>query len=40
VEGKNGFIGRLMSIFMDMDKMMGVHFDKGLSKLKGLVEAS
>ena len=40
VEGKNNFMGRLMSIFVNMDKMMGVHFDKGLGKLKGLAEAS
>lgn len=38
VEGKNNFLMRLMCLFMSMDKMMGPHFDKGLGKLKGLVE--
>jgi hypothetical protein len=39
VSGKNAFIGRLMSLFMNMDKMVGGSFEKGLSKLKGLAES-
>lgn len=39
VTGKNTFVGRLMCVFMDMDKMVGQEFEKGLTKLKGIVEA-
>lgn len=38
VTGKNNFISRLMCTFMDMDKMVGGMFEKGLSKLKTVVE--
>ena len=40
-EGQMGvgpFISRLMCMFMNMDKMIGGSFEKGLSKLKGKVE--
>lgn len=40
VEGKNSFMGRLMCTFVNMDKMMGGFFEKGLSKLKSLAENS
>lgn len=40
VRGKNGFIGRVMCLFFDMDKMVGGMFEKGLTKLKTLVEAA
>ncbi len=39
VSGHNQFIGRLMCIFMNMDKMVGGSFEQGLSKLKTLVES-
>lgn len=41
VEGENTFIGRLMCFLtvMDMDKYVGGEFEKGLNKLKLLVEA-
>lgn len=40
VEGENAFIPRLMcSLGMNMDKMIGGSFEKGLGKLKGLAEA-
>ena len=39
VKGHNNFIGRLMCVFMDMDKMVGGEFEKGLAKLKTTVEA-
>jgi uncharacterized protein YndB with AHSA1/START domain len=38
VTGKNNFIGRLMCVFMDMDKVVGGMFEKGLSNLKKRVE--
>lgn len=40
VSGKNSFLGRLMCLFMDMDKVVGGMFEKGLSNLKTVVEAS
>ncbi len=40
VRGKNNFIGRIMCIFMDMDKMVGANFEKGLANLKAKVEAN
>lgn len=39
VTGKNTFMGRLMCTFMDMDKMVGGMFEKGLNKLKQITEA-
>ncbi len=38
VQGKNNFMGRLMCVFVNMDKMVGGMFEKGLSNLKTLVE--
>lgn len=38
-DGENNFISRIFCVFMDMDKMLGGEFDKGLTKLKGLAEA-
>lgn len=38
VRGTNSFIGRVMCLFMDMDKVVGSMFEKGLSNLKALVE--
>ena len=38
VTGKNTFIGRLFCLFMNMDKMVGDQFEKGLAKLKNIVE--
>lgn len=38
VQGENQFIGRLMCIFMNMDKMVGGSFEKGLANLKSKVE--
>jgi effector-binding domain-containing protein len=36
---ENGFMGRVMSVFMNMDKMVGPDFEKGLAKLKTMSEA-
>jgi uncharacterized protein YndB with AHSA1/START domain len=38
VTGENTFIGRLFCFFMNMDKMVGGQFEKGLTKLKQLAE--
>ena len=38
MEGENNFMGRIMGVFMDMDKMLGPDFEKGLSNLKVLAE--
>lgn len=40
VTGKNSFFCKLMSIFMNMDKMVGDSFEKGLAKLKTLAESA
>ncbi len=40
VSGNNNFIGRLVCVFMNMDKEVGGNFEKGLNKLKTLVEAN
>lgn len=39
VKGKNTFVGRIMCVFFDMDKMVGGMFEKGLSNLKRIVES-
>jgi hypothetical protein len=36
--GNNNFMGKLMSVFMNMDKMIGKDFDAGLVNLKSLAE--
>ena len=36
--GQNNFFGKAFTLFMDMDKMVGDDFDKGLTKLKELSE--
>jgi hypothetical protein len=38
MSGKNNFIGKAMCMFMNMDKMIGDDFEKGLEKLKKQVE--
>ncbi|MCX6119129.1 MAG: SRPBCC family protein [Proteobacteria bacterium] len=38
VTGKNSFLGRLASIFINMDQIVGSEFEKGLVKLKSIVE--
>ncbi|MBP9081142.1 MAG: SRPBCC family protein [Flavobacteriales bacterium] len=39
-DGENGFISRVISVFKDMDAMMGPVFADGLAKLKALAEAN
>jgi hypothetical protein len=38
--GKNNFMGKMMSLFMDCDKMCGPQFEKGLADLGALAAAS
>lgn len=38
MEGPNPFMCKVMQVFIDMDKMCGADFEKGLSKLKKLAE--
>jgi hypothetical protein len=37
--GKNVFMGKLMSVFMDMDKMIGKDFETGLASMKLAAES-
>lgn len=37
--GKNNFIGKIIGIFMDCEKMVGPDFEQGLMNLKGVAEA-
>lgn len=36
--GVNGFMGRAFSMIMNMDKLIGADFEKGLAQLKALAE--
>lgn len=36
--GKNNFISKTMSLFMDCEKMVGEQFDKGLASIKEIAE--
>ena len=38
IEGPSPFLSKVMCVFMNMDKMIGGEFDKGLADLKVLVE--
>jgi len=40
VAGRNDLIGRVVCLFMNMDKMVGGEFEKGLANLKRMVEGS
>jgi hypothetical protein len=40
MHGKNGFIGKAMCLAMDMDKMVGGDFEKGLGQMKTVVESA
>jgi hypothetical protein len=39
MRGANVYMGKLMSVFMDMDKMVGTDFEAGLVNLKQLTES-
>lgn len=36
--GKNGFVGKAFCMMVDMDKLVGADFEKGLANLKTIVE--
>jgi hypothetical protein len=38
MSGQNLYIGKVMSLFMNMDKMVGKTFEQGLSDLKKAAE--
>lgn len=38
MSGKNNFVGKAISLFCNMDKMIGDQFDKGLADLKTISE--
>lgn len=40
MQGPSQYIGKVMSVFMDMDKMVGGDFEAGLQKLKARAEGS
>lgn len=39
MSGRNNFISKAICLFMNMDKMAGTQFEKGLADLKSLAEA-
>jgi hypothetical protein len=40
MEGKNGFLAKAFHLFMDMDKMVGSDFERGLAAMKTLAEGA
>jgi hypothetical protein len=40
MRGPNLFASKLMSVFIDMDQMVGKDFENGLANLKRLVESN
>ena len=40
MQGKNGFMGKLVSLFMDCDKMCGSKFEQGLADLGKIATAA
>ena len=38
--GESGFIGKALGLFMNMDKMVGGDFEKGLTQMKSVAEAA
>jgi len=39
MEGRNNLMGKAFGVFMNMDKMIGKDFEKGLANLKSIAEA-
>ena len=39
MQGENQYMGKLMSVFMNMDRMIGKDFETGLANLKTAAEA-
>jgi uncharacterized protein YndB with AHSA1/START domain len=40
MSGKNGFVARALCVFMNMDRMIGGQFEKGLAQMKAASEAA
>jgi hypothetical protein len=40
MDGHNGFLGKMCHLFMDMDKMVGGDFERGLANLKQVAESA
>lgn len=38
--GRNSFMGKAVGLFMNMDRMVGGDFEKGLAQMKSVVEAA
>ncbi|MFO0699512.1 MAG: hypothetical protein U0236_09800 [Nitrospira sp.] len=38
IDGQQPYIGKVVSLFMDCDKMIGQNFETGLASLKALAE--
>jgi hypothetical protein len=38
--GKNNFMAKAIHLFMNMDKMIGAQFERGLAQMKSIVEAA
>jgi hypothetical protein len=39
MSGTHNFVGRMLCVFMDMDKMVGRDFEEGLASIQAIVEA-
>jgi hypothetical protein len=39
MEGRNNFLAKAFCLFMNMDKMVGGQFEKGLASMKSVAEA-
>jgi uncharacterized protein YndB with AHSA1/START domain len=39
MDGRNGFVGKLIALLMDMDAMIGADFEKGLASLRAAAES-
>lgn len=39
MDGHNNFVGKVFGVFMNMDKMIGTDFERGLGSLKEIAEA-
>jgi hypothetical protein len=38
MQGRQPYMAKLMSLFINCDKMVGSQFEEGLAKLKALIE--
>jgi hypothetical protein len=38
--GRNSFVTKAVCLFMDMDRMVGGDFEKGLAQMKSVAEAA